>query len=61
MVTPHTSTGMVDDEDWLEAPNVVDSQGGSGDPIVEQEDQRLVSRYNDVSVLLVPTHLDLTM
>lgn len=40
---------MDEDDDWLEAgPS---NQGSSADPLVEQEYQRIATRYSDVSRL----------
>ncbi len=37
---------MDEDDDWLSPPS--QSQGGMTDPLVEQEYQRIASRYSDV-------------
>jgi hypothetical protein len=37
----------MDEDDWLETP----AQGSTSDPLVEQEYQRLASRYSDVSLV----------
>jgi hypothetical protein len=39
---------MDEDDDWLEGEAT--HQGSSSDPIVEQEYQRLATRYSDVSI-----------
>jgi hypothetical protein len=36
----------MDEDDWIETP----AQGSTSDPLVEQEYQRLASRYSDVSL-----------
>ncbi len=37
---------MDEDDDWLDQPS--DAQGSATDPLVEQEYQRLTTRYSDV-------------
>lgn len=36
-----------DEDDWLDDPDT--NQGSTSDPIVEQEYQRMATRYSDVS------------
>jgi hypothetical protein len=50
---------MDEDDDWLESGPA--HQGSSADPLVEQEYQRLATRYSDVRPLLRPLRIPLVL